>query len=196
MNTSWGKPHTSNLNSEFFRYIYVYVAVPDRNWILFHWVFRAHHRVWRAIALSFHLICLQSAYESRPLWKLSATTHQNWWCTRNTRCNNIRFLSGTATYICSAQSWDCVAHSQNPEIAQAISRSHNMCAIWRLRKSCVCNLKIACTCTPNSKWSHSMEDILDKRCLPPYYDLEEWVMLCIDEKRKRSRSHLRFGCWS
>ena len=32
-----------------------FVAVPDRNRILFHHVFRAHHRVRRATALSFHL---------------------------------------------------------------------------------------------------------------------------------------------
>ena len=31
----------------------VYVAVPDRNRILFRCVFRVHHRVWRAIALKF-----------------------------------------------------------------------------------------------------------------------------------------------
>ena len=43
-----------------------YVAVPDRNQILFHHVFREHHWVW---------------------------------CARNTRRNNIQFLSGTATYI-------------------------------------------------------------------------------------------------
>ena len=30
-------------------------GIPDRNRILFHCVFRAHHRVRRAIALSFHL---------------------------------------------------------------------------------------------------------------------------------------------
>ena len=34
---------------------YIYVAVPDRNRILFHRVFRAHHRVQCAIALSFRL---------------------------------------------------------------------------------------------------------------------------------------------
>ena len=32
----------------------IYVTVLDRNRILFHRVFRAHHQVWRAIALSFH----------------------------------------------------------------------------------------------------------------------------------------------
>ena len=32
----------------------IHVAVPDRNRILFRCVFRAHHPVWHAIALSFH----------------------------------------------------------------------------------------------------------------------------------------------
>ena len=41
----------------------LYVAVPDRNQILFHRVFRAHHRVRRAIALSFRLG--QSSYALR-----------------------------------------------------------------------------------------------------------------------------------
>ena len=52
-----------------------------------------------------------------------------------------------------AQSWDCVTHSQNPEIAQAISRLCNACAqswdcITRVR-----NLKIASACMPDGEWS-------------------------------------------
>ena len=31
-----------------------------------------------------------------------ATARQTWWCARNTRWNNIRFLSGTATCTCNA----------------------------------------------------------------------------------------------
>ena len=41
---------------------------------------------------------LHSAYESRPQWKLSTIVRQTSWCAQNTRRNNIRFLSGTATY--------------------------------------------------------------------------------------------------
>ena len=44
-----------NLNMQIIGKHYIYVAVPDRNRILFRSVFRAHHRVWCAIALSFHL---------------------------------------------------------------------------------------------------------------------------------------------
>ena len=53
----------------------------------------------------------------------------------------------------SAQSENCAAHSQNPKIAQAISGLRNPCAqsgdcVTRVR-----NLKIACTCMPDSEWS-------------------------------------------
>ena len=34
-------------------YLYAYVAFPYRNWILFHHVVRAHHRLWCFIALNF-----------------------------------------------------------------------------------------------------------------------------------------------
>ena len=72
-----------------------------------------------------------------------------------------------------AQSRDCVAHSRNPEIMQAISR---------LRKPRVRNL-IACACTSDHPTvsdllcvAHRIEDILDRWRLAPYYDLEERVM--------------------
>ena len=41
----------------------------------------------------------RSAYEPHPKQKLSAVAHWTRWCARNTRCTNIWFLSGTATYV-------------------------------------------------------------------------------------------------
>ena len=42
-----------SLHNSFFKAIHVPLAVPDRNWILFCRIFRVHHWVWHAVALSF-----------------------------------------------------------------------------------------------------------------------------------------------
>ena len=89
------------------------VAVPGKNRILFHCIFQAHHRVWCAIArwtsakggAHTHYVNAWISDPSTkriwapPLGKRSATSRQTQWCARNTRRNNIRFLSGTATCV-------------------------------------------------------------------------------------------------
>ena len=68
------------------------------------------------------------------------------------------------------QSWDCVAHCQNPKIAQAISRLHNTCAqsgdcinhacaISRSHTPVHLTARIYCV-------AHRLVDILDKQRLP------------------------------
>ena len=51
-------------------------------------------RVSNIHAFTHHLL-----YEPRPQWKLSTIVWQTWWCIRNMRRSNIRFLSGTTTHI-------------------------------------------------------------------------------------------------
>ena len=90
-------------------HIHVYMAVSDRTQTLFRRVFRAHHRVWHAVALNFcqgwgsYALCRCIRYScicmSPTLTRSSAVTvHQTRWCARNTWWNNIWVLSRTATY--------------------------------------------------------------------------------------------------
>ena len=48
----------------------------------------------------------RSAYEPRSKRKLSAVARWTRWCAQNTRCTNIRFLSGTAT-LSILRSFEC-----------------------------------------------------------------------------------------
>ena len=52
-----------------------------------------------------YLIRLWSAYKPRPQRKLSTIPHQTHWCAQNKWWNNVRFLSGTAKYLCFLQKW-------------------------------------------------------------------------------------------
>ena len=52
-----------------------------------------------------YLIRLWSAYKPRPQQKLSTIPHQTHWCAQNKWWNNVRFLSGTAKYLCFLQKW-------------------------------------------------------------------------------------------
>ena len=88
-----------------------YVAVPDRNGILFHHVFRVHHR-WASAEGGAHrrFIDISDIHAfthhvwARPQWKLSAIARQTQWCTQNAQQNNIQFLFVTATYKVGSQS--------------------------------------------------------------------------------------------
>ena len=65
---------------------------------------------------------------------------QDYYCTTNFPVWHMK--SCISLNICSSQSRDCVAHSQNPEIAQAITGLHNTCAQSRDCVTHVCNLEI------------------------------------------------------
>ena len=57
--------------------------------------------VWQSrIEIKYYFIAY---FECITKWKLSTMACQTWWCARNTRWNNIRFLFGTATcvFVCN-----------------------------------------------------------------------------------------------
>ena len=97
-------------------------------------------------------------------------------------------------YICFAQS----GKLRSLEIVLRIL------GIPRLRRqsrdciTCVRNLEIACACTPNSKITGWKTSLISGVCLQmeAYCDPEGWVMLCVDEQWKRSRSRSKFACRS
>ena len=104
---------------------------------------------------------------------LTPNTEPSCTFTQNKQIRNLNPLNAATIYMFRAirefaQSRDCVTHSQNLEIAQAISGLCNMCAQSRDCITRVHNLKIAhVPVRPTAKLCSSQEDILDKRRLPP-----------------------------